>query len=987
MMIKIKSKISVILTTIILSYSGMILNAQSSDPPFLKYIDHPWVDSVFKSLTLQEKVAQLIWVAAYSNKDLEYEVNLSNLIQRTGIGGLIFFQDDPEKQSAMINYFNKISKVPMMIGMDGEWGVGMRLSGVPRFPYQMTLGAINDDSLIYRMGGAVAEQFHRTGMQINLAPVADVNNNRLNTVINYRSFGENPEKTGRKASLYMRGLQDNGILAVAKHFPGHGDTETDSHVDLPVIRHTAARLDSVELVPFRKLIGEGVSGIMPGHLNIPSLDPSPGIPTTLSYPILTGLLKEKLAFRGIAISDAMNMGALTKYFAPGESEAMALKAGMDVLEYVNDPELSIKIIVEKIRKGELKESDIDIKCRKVLAAKYWSGLNNIKDIKIQGIKDDLSSENTNALIRDLYAGSLTVLSNQNEIIPLKNLAEMKIAAVAVNKTAETTFQKRLGKYLPCDYYYVNPEDTASVNSVARNLKKYNLVITGIYGLDQRPSAGFGIKPGLAAAINMLTGYGNSVITWFGNPYGIDRIQTLGNSQGLILAYQENDFTEDLSAQLIFGAIGASGTLPVTINDRWPAGFGIVTPGNLRLQYGYPANAGEDGKKLETTIDQIVKEGLDAKAFPGCEVMIARNGICIYQKTYGFQTYENRVPVREDDLYDLASVTKVTATLPALMLLNSRGKFSPDTKLGEYLPDFKRSDKGDIPLRQMLAHQAGLTAWIPFWKSTVKKNGNFRRNVFSKEMSSKYPLEVANGLFINKNYSKKIYREIRKSPLGEKKYLYSDLTFILAPRIIEKLSGEKWNDFVENNLFRKIGATDIVFNPYLKYNLSRIVPTEYDSLFRKQLLHGTVHDEGAAMLGGISGQAGLFATANDLMKLLELYRRTGEYGGEQIINPGVIKEYTRVQFPENNNRRALGFDKPLLNNTEVAEKDSYPSKSASPSSFGHSGFTGTFVWVDPEYGISYIFLCNRVNPSRENNLLSQMNIRSRVLEAVYASIKE
>jgi beta-glucosidase-like glycosyl hydrolase/CubicO group peptidase (beta-lactamase class C family) len=959
--------------------------AQKTDPPFMDYIDHPWVDSVFKSLTPEERVAQLIWLAAYSNRDLEYEVGLSNLLKKTGIGGLIFFQDKPEKQTEMINYFRKITKVPLMIGMDGEWGVGMRLQGVVKFPFQMTLGAIRNDSLMYRMGKEVAGQFMRLGINVNLAPVADVNNNKLNTVINYRSFGENPENVGRKAYYYMKGMQDNGIIATAKHFPGHGDTETDSHLDLPVIKHNRERLDSVELVPFRKLINEGVSCVMPGHLNIPALDATPGLPSTLSKPILTNLLRKTLEFNGLIISDAMNMGALTKYFFPGEPETMALKAGMDVLEYVTDPELTIKLVVDKMRKGEIPEAEINEKCMKVLAAKYWAGLYEKTEIETPGLAKDLSSPAIIALVRELYANALTVLSNEGDVLPLKDLREKKIATVAINRQEMTIFQKRLGKYHPADHYYVDPEDTASCNALFRKIGDYDLIITGIFGLDQRPGAGFGIKPGLNILLEKLLSNGNNIVAWFGNPYAVDKIPSLQNAEGLVLSYQENEFTEDLSAQLIFGGISASGRLPVTINEKWKVDAGLTTPGNSRLQYGLPETVGMSSVFLESRIDSIVNEGLSARAFPGCEVMAARKGVVVFQKTYGYQTYENRIPVQEDDLYDLASVTKVSSTLAGLMLLNTKGKFSPDETLGHYLPDFKNTDKGDILMREFLTHQAGLTPWIAFWKQTVKKNGDFRRRVFDSEYSEKYPFEVAEGLYINKNYRNKIFKEIRKSPLGERRYVYSDLTFIIAPEIIAKLTGRKWYDYVAENIFHRIGAYDIGFNPYLKYNLSRIVPTEYDSLFRKQLLHGTVHDEGAAMLGGISGHAGLFATANDLMKLMELYRRMGEYGGEQIISSDVMEEYTRVQFPESKNRRGLGFDKPLLNNSEVPEKDAYPSKSASPSSFGHSGYTGTFVWVDPEYEITYIFLCNRVYPTRENNKLSELNIRSGVLQALYDAI--
>jgi beta-glucosidase-like glycosyl hydrolase/CubicO group peptidase (beta-lactamase class C family) len=974
-----------ILLTLILGSASCFVNAQKTEPPFLKYLNHPWVDSVFNSLSREERIAQLIWIAGFSNRDLSYEIGLSDLVRKTGVGGIIFFQDNPEKQAEMINYFQHNTKVPLIIGLDGEWGAGMRLQGVIRFPYQMTLGAVKNDSLIYKMGKAVAAQFNRAGMNLNLAPVADVNNNRKNTVINYRSFGENPHKVTEKSYMYMKGMQDNGLLAVAKHFPGHGDTETDSHLDLPVIRHSRERLDSVELVPFRKLINEGVSGVMPGHLSIPSLDPAPNLPSTLSQPMLTGLLRNDLGFRGLTISDAMNMSGLTKYAAPGEAEFNALKAGMDVLEYVTDPEQAIKTIVEKIKKGEISEKEIDDKCMKVLAAKYWAGLNKPVDVKTENIAADMSSPETAALIRDLYANALTVLSNDKDLIPVKNLENLKIATVALNSREMTAFQKRILKYHPADSYYFVPGDTASSNKLLKKLKDYDLVITGILGLDQRPNKDFGITPELNDIVSRILASGNNIVTWFGNPYGIDKVPALRKTNGLVLAYQENEFTEDLSAQLIFGGIGANGSLPVTINDKWKAGAGITTKGGIRMEYGLPENVGMSSEILENRIDSIAEAGIAAGAFPGCEVMAARKGVVVFQKAYGYQTYENRVQVQEDDLYDLASVTKISSTLAGLMLLNSQGKFDPDKKLGDYLPDFKKTNKGDIPMRDFLTHQAGLTAWIAFWKETVKKDGNFKKHVFSHTQSNKYPLEVADGIYINKNYRKKIFNEIKKSPIGEKKYVYSDLTFIIAPSIIENLTGQKWYEFVTDNIYKKIGAFDMAFNPYKKYPLARIVPTEYDSLFRKQLLHGTVHDEGAAMLGGISGHAGLFATANDLMKLMELYRRMGEYGGEQIISKEVMKEYTKAQFPGNKNRRGLGFDKPLLNNSQVSEKDAYPAKSASPSSFGHSGYTGTFVWVDPESDISYVFLCNRVYPTRENNKLSDLNIRSNILQAIYDSI--
>jgi beta-glucosidase-like glycosyl hydrolase/CubicO group peptidase (beta-lactamase class C family) len=969
---------------ILLAINGNI-SAQNADPPFLKYLNHPWVDSVLKTLSTEQQIAQCIWVAGYSNRDVSHEVEISDIIRKFGVGGIVFFQGTAAKQAELTNYYQKISRVPLLISLDAEWGIGMRIDNVEKFPYQMTLGAIKNDSLIYQFGKAVASQFKRLGMQMNLAPVTDININPQNPVINYRSFGENRDKVSSKSIMYMKGMQDNGILATGKHFPGHGDTNVDSHLDLPLITHSRLRLDSIELYPFRKLISEGIGSIMTAHLNLPSLDTTTGFPSSLSPVIIKELLKNELGFRGVIITDAMNMKGVTKYFKTGEADAKALEAGNDVVEFVTDVEAAINETKSYIVSKKLTNEDIILKCRKILALKYWSGLNKLQTINKENIDKELSPMTSIALIRDLYANALTVLNNNQNILPVKNLQKIKIATIAINRKNLSSFQKRIAKYHPADHYFIDPLDTAACNNLLKKLSDYDMVMAGVFGLDQRPNMDFGIKPGLNNFLEKLIGNNKTIITWFGNPYGIDKLKILQNADGLILAYQENEYTEDLSAQLIFGGIGARGSLPVTINNKWPSDYGIITPGNIRLQYGIPESVGMSSEILNSKIDSIVSAGLTAKAFPGCVVIAARKGVVVFQKAYGFQTYDNRIAVQEDDLYDLASVTKISSTLAGLMLLNTEGKFNPDKTLGFYLPDFKKTNKGNIVMRDFLTHQAGLTPFIPFWKETIKKDGKFRRNIFDYQYKKKYPLEVAQGLYINKNYRKKMFNEIKKSPIGEKKYVYSDLTFIIAPEIIETLTGDKWYDFVTDSIYKKIGAFDIGFNPYLKYPLNRIVPTEYDSLFRKQQLQGTVHDEGAAMLGGISGHAGLFATANDLMKLMELYRRMGNYGGEQLISNDILKEYTRVQFPENNNRRGLGFDKPMVNNSDLKQEDIYPTRGASPESFGHSGYTGTFVWIDPKYEITYIFFCNRVYPTRNNNLVYDLNIRTEILQVLYDSI--
>jgi len=985
---KIKS-VPVQILILLLFLPGFILKSQSSDPPYLKYADHPWVDSVMKSLTTEEKIGQLIWIAAFANRDISYDVNISKVVQKHGIGGVIFFQGEAPRQAQMINHFREISRVPPLIAIDGEWGVGMRLEEVPGFPFQMTLGAVKNDSLIYTMGRYIADQMKRSGVDINLAPVADINNNPKNPVINARSFGEDPESVSSKTVAYMKGMQDNGIIAVAKHFPGHGDTEVDSHLDLPVIKHNMQRLQSVELVPFRSLVNSGIGAVMPGHIWVPALDPGTNIPATISHPVLTGLLRNDMNFRGLIVSDAMNMGGITKYTKQGESEVLALAAGMDVLEYVTDPGRAVESIMAALENGSLTITSIEERCRRVLAAKYWAGLANPVPVDAENISDELFTPAMKALTRELYASALTLLENRDNTIPVKRVESLKIASLGININEVSLFQKTLGKYSRVDHYTIDLSGGERYTNVLEKLKGYDLVIAGVYGIGQRTGRDTGINSGIDSLVRKLNRQNRTLVTWFGNPYSIDRMPGLQDVTALLLTYQLNEYTESLAAQLIFGGFGAHGTLPVTINVKYPVGHGIKTAGNLRLQYGFPESVGMNSEILEKKIDSLALLGISEGAYPGCMIMASRKGIVVFSKSYGFHEYDGRIEVKEDDLYDLASVTKISAATPGLMLLNSQGRFTPDEHLGNYVQLFKGSNKEKIVIREMLAHQAGLVSWIPFWRETINEaTGQFRNRTFQSGPSDRFPLTVADNMYIHRTYRNRLFREIKNSDIGEKKYLYSDLAFIIAPEIIASITGEQWTEFVRKNIYNKLGAFDITFNPYLSYPLSRIVPTEYDSLFRRQLIHGYVHDEGAAMLGGASGHAGLFATAGDLMKLMEMYRRMGNYGGEQIIDEQVMKEYTSYQFPENdNNRRGLCFDKPKPDNHELPPEEVYPTISASPSSFGHSGFTGTFVWIDPEYELTYVFLSNRVYPTRNNSKLSDLNIRTGILQVLYDSITD
>ncbi|TFH38616.1 MAG: serine hydrolase, partial [Bacteroidia bacterium] len=928
-------------------------------------------------------IAQSIWVATWSNRDIAHYIEINKQVETLGIGGLIFFQGTAEKQAELINQYQAVTKVPLAVAMDCEWGAGMRLDNIVDFPYQMTLGAINDDSLIYRMGLEIGDQLRRLGITVNLAPVADINNNPLNPVINFRSFGEIKSEVAEKSVMYSKGLQEKGIMATAKHFPGHGDTDTDSHLDLPVLAHSRERFDTLELYPFRQLIENGVGAVMTAHLNIPSMGTATNLPSTLSPDVILGVLRHDLGFKGLVITDAMNMKGVTRYYLPGEADALAYLAGNDVIEYVDNPEISIKAIRKLLDESKITIDDVNMRCRRILAMKYWSGLSGFTPVKREGIEASVNQPSTLALVRELYSNALTLLTNDN-MIPVSGLENKKIATLAVNSKATTKFQEMVGMYTDADHFTWNEGMPGEAELLTR-LSGYDLIIAGIYNTDQRPYRNFGITDGLKKFIGEMPEEVNTITVYFGNPYAIERFGELEQSDALILAYQENSFTEELSAQLIFGAIGAHGKLPVTINERFRSGYGLITPGNLRLQYGYPESAGVSSGILEHSIDSIALAGIEAGAYPGCEVLAARNGIVIFSKSYGYHTFDKREKTEAGDLWDLASVTKVSAALAGLMKLDDMGQFSTGETISTYWPDLKHSDKGDLRMDEILAHQAGLMAWIPYWKNTVRDNGKYKARTIRYEPSERYPIVVSQGLYLNENYRKKIYREIKKSPLGEKKYLYSGLTFFLYPQIIENLSGMKYEEFLDEKIYHRLGAYNIVFNPYRLYSLSRIVPTELDTLFRHQLLHGYVHDEGSAMMGGLSGNAGLFATGNDLLKLVEMYRRMGNYGGEQVIAEEVVRKYSTAPFLENDNRRGLGFDKPQTPEMVQDIKDIYPCPGASPSSFGHSGYTGTFIWADPEKGISYVFMSNRVYPTRDNNLISDMNIRTLILQAIYDSI--
>jgi beta-N-acetylhexosaminidase len=949
-----------------------------------------WVDSVFNSLTPDERIAQLIMVAATSDvKRSLIGTERSNpdyvrkLIQENKVGGVVFFQGGPVPQARLTNEFQSISKVPLLVAMDAEWGLAMRIDSTVRYPYQMTLGAMQGhDDLIFDMGAQLAKQARRLGVQVNFAPVADVNNNPNNPVINFRSFGENKYRVAEKALAYMKGMQYNGLLTSAKHFPGHGDTGTDSHYDLPLIPKTLDQLDSLELYPFRVLVNNGLAGTMIAHLSIPALDNTPNLPSTLSKPIVTKLLQDELGFQGLIYSDAMNMKGVTKYFSDGKADAMGLEAGMDLLEFTEDVPKAIAEIKKSIIAGTLTQADINARCYKVLQAKAWVGLNHFQPIKLENLYEDLNPAAADLTNRLLTEKALTVLKNDGNLLPLRRLDSLKIAAISLGADSITTFQKTLNLYTTVDSYSLPRTPSSSqLAALDAKMKEYDLLLVGVHQYSISPRTNFGMTPEMSAVLENLLATGKAAVTLFGNPYVLNKIPQPERAKAIVMAYQLTPYTEDLSAQLIFGAIPGVGKLPVTVNAQFPYGTGLSTPSLKRLKYTIPEEVGLDSKWITHRIDSIANYAITQKATPGCVVQLAKDGKVFFRKAYGKHTYESDRQVQLHDLYDLASVTKTTASTLALLSLYDQKKFDLDATMKDYLPFLRKSNKADLPWRKVLTHSARLKAWIQFWREAQKPDGTWKKNTFSTTKSAKYPTSVVgDSLFIHKNYKDVIYKSIKNSPLNpEEGYVYSDLSFILYPQVVKNITGVDFEDYLKTNFYQPIGANSLTFNPKRFYKLDQIVPSERDTFFRMTQLHGQVHDEGGAMLGGLSGHAGLFGNANDLMKIMQLYLQNGYYGGKQYISRDALFEFTRYQFPELGNRRGIAFDKPSFKYTGNAPRY------ASPASFGHTGYTGIMVWMDPVYNLDFVFLSNRVYPTRENTKLYTLNIRTSIMDAVYEGL--
>jgi beta-N-acetylhexosaminidase len=957
-----------------------------------------WVDSVFQTLTPEQKIGQFFMVAAFSNRHEGHYQYIDHLVETYHIGGLIFFQGGPYRQAILTNRYQALAKVPLLIGIDGEWGLGMRLDSTMEFPKQMTLGAINSPDHIRQMGDEIGRQCQRLGIQINFAPVSDINSNPANPVIGNRSFGETRENVATKAIAYMQGLQGRHVIATAKHFPGHGDANTDSHHTLPLISRSSEQLRNIDLYPFRRLIADSLMGVVTGHLHVPVVDnSSPALAATLSEKIVTDLLKRELGFRGLVFTDALNMAGVSRSGRRDDVNLRALQAGNDILLYPENVKEAARVILEAVQQGKISQELIDEKVLKILRAKYWAGLSRRQPISLVNLAADLDAPEAHQLKADLSEQAVTVVNDPQGLLPLKRLDTLQLASVSIGAertfgpagaehTGETVFQRGINQFASCIHLALpdKPNTEAELAEVLTQLGPANVVLLSYHRMSESAHRRFGVTKASTDLIGRLQKLGKKVIvTAFGSPYSLP---VFAGADALVCAYQDFDEMQQTVPQVLFGGLGAKGILPVSAGE-WRAGTGIRLEPGGRLATGTPESAGMKSAVL-ARIDGLVQAAIRDRVVPGCQVLVARKGRIVYSKNFGGLTYGPTAErVTDGTLYDLASLTKVLSTLQAVMWLYDRKLLDLDQRASFYLPELRGTTKQAITIRDLLWHQSGLIAFYPqLWDRTRAPGGGLKPEYYSPVADSLHTLQIAPTLWAKPALRDSVWKWVIQSPLsrktdesGKPAYVYSDLGFLTLQKVVERISRQPLDKFVAAQIFKPLGLTNIGFTPLQRLPNPRCAPTEQDSYFRNSLLVGTVHDQMAAVQGGVSGHAGLFGNAQDIARLLQMNLQNGEYGGSRLYQAGTVPYFTQTISPRS--YRALGWDKPNPTDNSV-----YLADQATERSFGHTGFTGNMVWVDPEKELVFVFLSNRIHPTAANTLINTTKLRRRINELVYLSIQ-
>ena len=957
-----------------------------------------WVDSVMDKLSFKEKVGQLfIYTIAPVDTKRNLEL-LREVIDTYKVGGLLFSGGKMQNQVELTNRAQRQAKVPLMITFDGEWGLAMRLRGMPVFPRNMVLGCIRDNKLLYEYGREVARQCRQIGVQVNFAPVADVNINPENPVINTRSFGEDPIQVADKVIAYASGLESGGVLSVCKHFPGHGDTDVDSHKALPVLPFTRERLDSVELYPFKEAIRAGLGGMMVGHLQVPVIEPIGGLPSSLSRNVVYDLLTDELAFKGLIFTDALAMKGVA---GNGYVSLQALKAGNDMVLSPRNLKEEIPAVLEAIEKGELTREDIESKCRKVLTYKYVLGLKKKSYVQLSGLEQRINSPQTRDLVRRLNLAAITVLNNKNHILPLHTDKEQTIALLEVGDPGETdALAKQLSRYTSLARFSLRANQTEEENQRLRDsLSTYKRIIVAVSEQRLAPYQPFFAKfVPESPAIYLFFTPGKMMLQ-------IQR--AVAHASAVVLGHSYNSDVQRQVADVLFAKASADGQLSASLGELFPTGAGVTITPKTPLHF-VPEEYGLSSAHLKR-IDSIALDGIRQGAYPGCQVVVLKNGHIMFDKAFGTYTGKGSSRVESTNIYDLASLSKTTGTLLAIMKLYDKGRFNLTDKISDHLPFLQRTDKKDITIQEILYHQSGLPSWIPFYQEAIDKDSydgrlfsarkdvhhpvqigtttwanpkfKFKSEYISPVKTGDYTVQICDSLWLNRSFRKVIEEKIAEAPLKQKRYVYSDVGFILLGMLVEQLAGMPMEAYLQREFYEPMGLEHTGYLPLRRFAKSEIVPSNKDRFLRKETLQGFVHDEASAFFGGLAGNAGLFSTARDVARVYQMLLNGGEIDGQRYL----IKETCQLFTTETSkiSRRGLGFDKPDADDP----KKGNCAPAAPAEVYGHTGFTGTCAWVDPVNELVYVFLSNRIYPDVTNRKLNQLHIRERIQGVIYDAMKK
>lgn len=938
-----------------------------------------WVRSKLSEMTLDQKIGQIFIIRSFSRGNVNEDKVITDYIKKYHIGGICFFQGSPTEQVNLINKYQQLSAIPMFMGIDGEWGLAMRFpKETISFPKQLMLGAIQDNKLIYEMGREIAKQCKKTGININFAPSVDINNNPSNPVIYDRSFGEIPQNVTAKGYMFMKAMEDEGIMSCVKHFPGHGDTDKDSHDELPILNHSLERLEQTEFYPFRRLASQGASALMIGHLHVPALDERPNRPTTISDKVIKNILRDEMGFNGLIITDAMDMKGVTRYFPNGTAEAEAFLAGNDIILLPENLPKAISAIKEYLLAGKITESKLNESVERILRAKYKIGLNVTPQHDSEGLSNYLSRNQSKAIKQKLTEAAITVVVDKSNMIPIQQTDNVHLGTLSINMIKKSKFQERIDNYLNARHYQLMPNQLANQHQqMMQTLSQFDIVVVSIHTSGKQNDFSREITDDMIRFLKELELKTRVITILFGSPYLLDR---LNYASQLIIGYDNDKVTQDVTAQSLFGVNDISGKLPVSVNEKWIAGYGLNKVSLGRLGYSKPEMVGLSSDTLYK-IDSIMGEMIRLQASPGGQILIAKDGKIVFQKAFG-KLSQDGSNVSNTTIYDVASITKILATTISAMKLVDNHKLNIHNPLRNYISGILGTDKTQLVVQDIMAHHGRLIPWIGFHQNTTLPNKKFGYNptYYSGLLQEKYNIPVAKGMFMRSDYKDSIYQIIWNSPLREKdNYKYSDLGFYIMQKVVEGQSGKSLDEYVSQSFFKPLGLRYTGFRPLLTHPAGNIAPTEIDNYFRLQTLQGNVHDIGAAMMGGVAGHAGLFSNAGDLAVLMQMLINKGSYGGQQFITPETVDIFT-TRHPKST-RRGIGFDMKELDTRKAKSMSSL----APASTFGHTGFTGNAVWADPENKIVYIFCANRTYPGKNNQTFNNRDYRSKVQTLIYKAM--